>query len=745
MSLAPSNAAHQPPSRSQLRYYPLDGAALWFQPSTGLHLRAHGEAFAHLRRVAPRAVMFGITNACNLRCAFCSRDAQRASKWSVASAAAVLRGLAEAGTLEVAFGGGEPLRFPGFAELIAELHATTPLALHVTTNGSLLSRALPALRGYLAEVRLSIYDEEPWQRAAAELAASGQRWGANLLLDEPRLARLPELYAELAAFGCRDVALLPFIGVPERMLGPTARARLAALLPDAALPSKVSVCFGSALAVAHLPRALDVADADDCGAGLDFLTLTPDRRLQSCSFFDEAWPTADEPELSSAEQVLQLWHARRAQLATAARRSGCARRLPRARAASWPERALWHGYAGNNSGECVMVGKFESGEAAARYVAELSATLAPDQPYSPAWQELFAAEQVAAMVEPGSYPPERQSPTCLLAVGRSVIATSYDSDDPFPELRALTWKRGGYVVAGGLHLHHDPDLLAAIRGKDEDDVRALEHALLAACREAAAGASAEPPAGRNAAAMVELRRREDHVASLRVRTQRHGSYLLAHLPCRGRTDEELAAHLERLRATAGARPLAAEPLLQAVTDEQLTTALQRLGTELATTPRLWLAFWGEHAAARARRYEQSLADPTVRAFGSGVLVEGVARRKRLAVLGLRHGAEVNALEGTSVRVSLSWWHLPVDSGKRKPSQPHVDRAALTRAMAARAQPLAIEEQGRGGAHAALETARPGDVLEAAGRAAAELGCEHRAYLGELDPLAHCLRRLLAEL
>ncbi len=734
----------QAPSRAALRYYPLDGAALWFQPSTGLHLRAEGAAFANLRRVAPRAVMFGITNACNLRCGFCSRDVQRASEWDVPSAAAVLRGLAEAGTLEVAFGGGEPLLFPGFAELIAELHATTTLALHVTSNGSLLPQKLPALRGRVTEVRLSLYDDQPWQRAAAALDAAGQRWGANLLLDEARLARLPELYAELAARGCRDVALLPFVGVPGRRLGPAARARLATLLSEAALPSKVSVCFGSELAVAHLPRALDVADSDDCGAGLDFVTLTPDRRLQSCSFFDAAWPSPDEPALSSAEQVLHLWRGRRAQLAAAAARSGCARRLPRARAASWPARALWHGYAGNNSGECVMVGKFESGEAAARYVAEISATMIADQPYSPAWQELFAAEQVAAMLEPGAHFASGLSPTHLLAVGRSVIATSYDADDPFPELRALTWKRGGYVVAGGLHLHHNPDLLAAIRGKDDGDVRTLEHTLLAAYREAAAGVSAAPPSERTMAAEREARRREERLASLRVRTQRHGSYLLAHLPCGG-IGEELTFHLERLRDVAGDRPLAAEPLLVSVTDDELTAALQRLGTKLATAPRLWLTFWGEHAAANAKRFEQAMAEPAVRAFGSSVLVEGVERRKRLAVLGLRHGAYVDALEGAALRIGLSWWHVPDSKNPYKVTQRPVDRAALARVMAALGYPLEIEEQGRGGGCAKLETDQPARALEAASHAAAEAGCEHRAYLHDLDPLAHCLRRLLAEL
>ena len=81
---------------------------LYFQPRTGVHVRVERAATAGLRRRAPRVAMFGITNACNLACEFCSRDAARASTWTVADAAAVLRGLHDAGTLEVAYGGGEP-------------------------------------------------------------------------------------------------------------------------------------------------------------------------------------------------------------------------------------------------------------------------------------------------------------------------------------------------------------------------------------------------------------------------------------------------------------------------------------------------------------------------------------------------------------------------------------------------------------------------------------------------------------
>jgi hypothetical protein len=48
--------------RDRFRAYPLDGALLWFQPSSGRTVRVQNERTRHLARRAPRVVMFGITN-----------------------------------------------------------------------------------------------------------------------------------------------------------------------------------------------------------------------------------------------------------------------------------------------------------------------------------------------------------------------------------------------------------------------------------------------------------------------------------------------------------------------------------------------------------------------------------------------------------------------------------------------------------------------------------------------------------
>jgi hypothetical protein len=56
------------------RSLPLDSALLLFDRETGINMLFEGPELAHLRMRAPRSVMFGITNKCNLACAFCSRD-----------------------------------------------------------------------------------------------------------------------------------------------------------------------------------------------------------------------------------------------------------------------------------------------------------------------------------------------------------------------------------------------------------------------------------------------------------------------------------------------------------------------------------------------------------------------------------------------------------------------------------------------------------------------------------------------
>jgi MoaA/NifB/PqqE/SkfB family radical SAM enzyme len=306
-----------------MRAFPLDGALLFFDRDTGQNILVDGEETRELVQLAPRSIQFGITNRCNLACAFCSRDLRAESRWNAEEAFVFLSELDRAGVLEVAFGGGEPFAFAGFTELVSRLHGETGLAIHATTNGLLLTPAkIAAVRGKLGELRLSVYDDNDWRRTVARLADEGIRFGVNLLVLPERVEGIEDLVLELAALGARDVLLLSYngddrarhlsaeqgvalcrsVGLLHRGLGRRVRIGL-------------DICWGERMA--PLPRFLDRAD---CGAGRDFLVVTSDKHVMPCSFHHASFAVC------SASEVLELWQSERAALARPSTIPGCARR-----------------------------------------------------------------------------------------------------------------------------------------------------------------------------------------------------------------------------------------------------------------------------------------------------------------------------------------------------------------------------------------------------------------------------------
>lgn len=703
--------------RERFRAFPLDGALLFFQPATGRSVRVENARTLGLRRQAPRVAMFGITNRCNLRCEFCSRDTERANAWSVETAAEALRGLAAAGTLEVAFGGGEPFAFRGFSELVSELYTTTDLALHVTTNGTLLDdRSFAPFRGLLGQVRVSIYDDARWLVGARTLSRAGQLWGANVLVDEKRCDALPELLAELAALGCHDVSVLRYVGAaPSLQLSQRGRARLASIISASPLPCRLSVCFGDGVPVPRLFAGMD--DTGDCGAGYDFLSITSDQRVQSCSFQDSSLPA------SNADSILAIWRGRQAYLEQATPRVGCARALPvfrsRAARAEVERLALWRAFSGNNSGECILVGKFESSAAAERYLSELQPGWTPDGLYSSEWQALFEREGLVLTSERESGEVYGQSPSALVAIGKSVLALSYDAGDAFPELRALTWKRAGFVAPGGIHLHESPALLAAIRGSDAGDAAKL-------VRDAAL------PAG--------------------CKSYLHGDVAFILIP--RATSEEPADLLQcvtLLKQLAGRRALGAELVLdEEFSEPDLLSAKQRLGAELPQVPRLMVMFHGGEATARAARFAEALNEAETRAAAGCVLIEGLQRRKRVAVLALRQGASVTALDGRELEAQGHFWFLepPRKKGEKKPESRVIDGEKLKRELSDTLGQRVRVEAGpnfRGGVSVRVTTTDPGGALASMVAAAGRLGAQLNPWLRDLEPYGFLLRRLLADL
>jgi MoaA/NifB/PqqE/SkfB family radical SAM enzyme len=310
-----------PAAFAHLRRFPMRDALLLFDRDTGLNVLCDGPETAGLRPVAPRVIQFGITNRCNLACSFCSRDIDAESAWTADTAFAILAELAEAGVLEVAFGGGEPFTFRGFASLVRRLHAETPLAVNITTNGLALTRErLAEIAGAYGQLRVSLYDDNDWRVRVRVLASSGARFGVNYLVTPARLPSLATTMLELASLGCRDVLLLSYNGRDRALhLSSSEAGELAAqvALLDRALPRcriALDVCWGERLEA--VPRLFARAD---CGAGEEFLVITSDRRVMPCSFHHVAIPAG------TADEVMAIWRDHRGVLAGASELPGCAR------------------------------------------------------------------------------------------------------------------------------------------------------------------------------------------------------------------------------------------------------------------------------------------------------------------------------------------------------------------------------------------------------------------------------------
>lgn len=176
-------------------------------------------------------------NRCDKACWFCYAGSEPAgeSRWTVATALALVRDCAANGVRAVSFGGGEPLQWPGLFEL---LHATRPLKIFrlLTTNGLLLDRHFDELVAAAPDkVHVSIHFHE---RAEVEqvidnvnrLAEAGVRSGVNLLIRRSKLDDALTSVARLAEAGIgRDrVVFLPMRGMDSPSAAEVARVAGAA-------------------------------------------------------------------------------------------------------------------------------------------------------------------------------------------------------------------------------------------------------------------------------------------------------------------------------------------------------------------------------------------------------------------------------------------------------------------------------------------------------------------------------------
>lgn len=200
-----------------------------------------------------------------------------------------------------------------------------------------------------------------------------------------------------------------------------------------------------------------------------------------------------------------------------------------------------------------------------------------------------------------------------------------------------------------------------------------------------------------------------------------------------------------LTEVAGSRPLAAEVFCEAFDVQAFTHARQRLGVSLPACSRLHVVFWGQAADERTRAFAASMGHGQV--HRNSVLFENVERRKRIAVLGLRHGGSVKALDGSEVQVNATFWFVPPPrrKGIKAEATPTIDPDALQLSLAAALGPHVRCSPGANGTAAGVRTDQPALVIMAMEAEAVRLGCEVWTAVTDLDPLAQTLRRLVADL
>lgn len=437
-------------ARDRTRLHALDGAVLLFQPSTGASVRIETEATAGVLRRSPRVVLFSLSHACNLACSFCSRDAGQRGRWSESAAFDTLEALWRAGTLEVSFGGGEPLVHAGFVSLLERLHRETTLALHFTTNGTRVTTALAErVAPWVGEIRLSVYEDTPWESALRTLTAAGCRVGVNVMITPQTLGGLPSVMERAATAGACDVAVLRYVGNdPALRATPTDLVMLEQALLGSPLPVRVSNCLLDAMPnVPRLFPGITLAGPSglqqDCGAGRDFVVVDPDASVRSCSFHGDPIPLGD------VDGWLERYREPREY--APAPREGCARPVSLAR----PEARgafVYRSFASNNSGDTLLVARFEVAEDAAAFEAEI-----PPVGDDGAWDAFLREQGVLSEASRGRAPEE------VFRLGRTVMASGYDVDDALTEFRALLWRCGATTVYSAVHTHGNAHVLAAFR------------------------------------------------------------------------------------------------------------------------------------------------------------------------------------------------------------------------------------------------------------------------------------------
>lgn len=163
-----------------------------------------------------------LTNRCQKACWFCYNhsNTRGATRWTVADVVTFVSDCARHDTRAVSFGGGEPLQFPGWEDILTQLRGV--LFRSITTNGLLLdeSNLCRLVAAAPDKVHVSIhFPEQPTEverviRQVQQLQENGIRSGINFLIAHSKLDVAHEAAAKVRAAGIGNdrIVYLPMRG-----------------------------------------------------------------------------------------------------------------------------------------------------------------------------------------------------------------------------------------------------------------------------------------------------------------------------------------------------------------------------------------------------------------------------------------------------------------------------------------------------------------------------------------------------
>jgi MoaA/NifB/PqqE/SkfB family radical SAM enzyme len=169
---------------------------------------------------APSLVSIALTNVCDLACEFCYAP-KSTHQLSFDDLLRWCKELDALGTLEVAFGGGEPTLYRELPELCAAIWEETELGISITTHGHHLNPDLiERLQGKVSNLRLSVDAPEPMYSAIrgrplsrleknVEAIHNKIPVGVNTVVNSMTLEHLDELAPLVERWQVTDWLLLP--------------------------------------------------------------------------------------------------------------------------------------------------------------------------------------------------------------------------------------------------------------------------------------------------------------------------------------------------------------------------------------------------------------------------------------------------------------------------------------------------------------------------------------------------------